>query len=153
MTDLLHLIALQAVLAALSLFCFITCVLASCRPAVNNLPHWLPCRLCWQPCPSSASSPACWLHVLQRRTATPCPSEWSCSITTAMMLPAQSWPQGESPLMPHPVILPFTCSVTLRETKKRLHLLAQRCQHNPGHKVNNPTCYILSFCHSHILPC
>jgi len=51
---------------------------------------WLPCRLCWQPSPSSASSHACWRHVLRRPTATPCPSEWSCSTTTAMMLPAQS---------------------------------------------------------------
>ena len=35
-SDLLHLVALQAVLAALSLFCFITCVLASCAPTAYS---------------------------------------------------------------------------------------------------------------------
>ncbi len=88
---------------------------------------WLPCRQCWQPSPSSASSHACWHHVLRRPTATPCPSEWSCSTTTAMMLLAQSWPQGKQPLMLHPAVLLSTCSAMLRMQW-----------------------YILSSCHTHV---
>ncbi len=38
-SDLLHPVAFQAVLAALSLFCFITCMLAPCRPALSDLLH------------------------------------------------------------------------------------------------------------------